>query len=116
MSTEMCAACQAAWGDIESGCAERHNSTVLALAEKLAEAVGHHNPTLQQIGWFADDAESVVSELGQQDAWSIEFTFETVRSPDGHDPLIKINGVMFRCAESPMSLYVAEPAGEEGSS
>lgn len=100
-------------GDIDSGCARRHDSTVLGLAEELAEAVGHHNPTLQQIGWFADDAEAVVEVLGQQDSWSIVFTMETVRSPDGYDPLIEVNGVMFRCGEGPMSLYEEQEEGKQ---
>ena len=115
MKPEMCPACQAAWGDIESGCAERHDSAVLGLALEIAQACGFHEVQLKEIGWFTDDAESVIDHLGKQESWNVVMTMETVRSPDGYDPLIEVNGVMFRCGEGPMSRYRAEPAGEEGS-
>ena len=113
MNTDMCPACKAAWGEIESGCLERHNSEVLVLATKLAEAVGHHNPTLAQTGWFAEDAESVMNNLGYQDSWKVIFTMDTARGPDGYDPIIEINGRLFRCGEGPMSPYVPDEDEEE---
>ena len=106
MTNQQCEACTAAWGDIGSNCADRHGSAVLALAARLAEVCQHPDPTLQQVGWFTDDAEAVLDIMGQQDKWTVVFTLESARSPDGYDPIIEINGVKFRCGEGPMSVYI----------
>ena len=105
MSDQQCEACSAAWGDIGSDCADRHTPAVLKLAAEIASECGQHNPTLQQIGWFADDAEAAVAILDECESWEVNMALESVRLPDGYAPIMVVNGVKFVCADGPMFLY-----------
>ena len=103
----MCEPCLAAWGEIGSGCAERHTDAVIGIATIFAGYFGHSTPSLEQVGWYMDDAEVVLGVCGLQDSWQIEQA-GVGRSSVGAVPLIEINGRVFQLAdEGPLSLYDA---------
>lgn len=94
-----CAYCTAtgwdAWGEVGCGHDERHAT----VARLIAEICQQPNPTDEQIGWFMDDAEAVVSEGVT--------TYSVNQSNDGEygdDFHVWINGVH----------YWTGPGNEEG--
>ena len=59
-----CEPCTAAWGDIEWGCADRHDDAHQSLAEALALVFNpweSDDARLEHVGWFMEDAEEIIS-------------------------------------------------------
>lgn len=58
---------------------DRHSPAAVALARRLAELYQGANPTPKQIGWFIEDAVTVIAALGPG-------PFEVIENAEGLDP------------------------------
>lgn len=109
----MCEPCFAAWGDIGSGCATSHKQEQIDFATALARNTYGPEASLKEVGYFMDDADVAIAVLGPQDEW----VFKPAgwhRHADGVDPLLEINGIVFRCSNGPMFVHIPDEDEEDG--
>ena len=75
LQLNQCAPCTAAWGDIDTDCAETHDEKHLSLAEALALAFNPwdtDDERLEHIGWFVEDAEQIIGQGLEGPPWKVK--------------------------------------------
>jgi hypothetical protein len=87
-----CAICRV--GDVPEWCSEAHTEAVQDLAWCLARYVQGDSATAVQAGWFIEDAEAMVSDLGEP-PWAVTRGGGTEVALVDDDSCFEVNGVPF---------------------